>query len=103
MPSAIYELFRQAILGRHQITCDYEGCYREICPHVLGQTDGEEKSLTYQFAGQSNSGLPPGGEWRCLFLKQIRNARLRDGDWHTGRQHTKTQACVRIVDLDVNR
>jgi hypothetical protein len=103
MPSAIYQLFRHAILHHQQITCDYDGCHREICPHVLGHTDGQEKALTYQFAGQSTSGLPPGGEWRCLSLKRVRNPTLRDGVWHTGRQHITTQTCVRIVDLDVNR
>ena len=87
---------------RKQITCFYRDHYREICPHVLGHTDGQEKALTYQFAGQSTSGLPPGGEWRCLFLEQVRDARIRDGVWHTGHRHTKAQACVDIIDLDVN-
>jgi hypothetical protein len=102
MTSATYQLFREAILRRQQIICSYDGCHREVCPHVLGHSDGEEKALTYQFAGQSTSSLPPAGEWRCLFLNRVRDVRLRGGDWHTGPQHTKTQACVRVVDLDVN-
>jgi hypothetical protein len=61
MTSAAYQLFERAILRRQQITCTYQGCYREICPHVLGHTDGHEMALTYQFGGQSNSGLPPEG------------------------------------------
>jgi hypothetical protein len=102
MPSAIYQLFRDAILGRKQITCTYEGRYRELCPHILGHKDGQEKVLAYQFAGQSTSGLPPGGEWRCLFLGQVCDAQARDGSWHTGHQHTRSQACIDIVDVDVN-
>jgi hypothetical protein len=103
MPSATYRLFRAAILGRKQITCTYRDRYREVCPHVLGHTDGEEKALTYQFAGESASGLPPGGEWRCLVLAQVRDAKMRDGAWHTGSRHTRTQACVDVIYVDVNR
>jgi hypothetical protein len=103
MPSSTYLLFRAAILGRKQIICTYRSCYREVCPHVLGHSEDEEKALTYQFGGESNSGLPPGGEWRCLFLAQVRDARMRDGNWHTGSRHTKEQACVEVVDIDVNR
>lgn len=103
MPSPTYRLFHTAIRGRKQLTCTYRGCYREICPHILGFKQGQEVALTYQFAGQSASRLPPGGEWRCLSLAQVRNARLRDGPWHTGARHSMTQACVDIVDLDVNR
>jgi hypothetical protein len=103
MPSATYRLFRQAMLQRQQIVCMYLNRHRELCPHVLGYKDGQEKALTFQFAGQSTSGLPPDGEWRCLVLAQVRNARMRSGPWHTGRRHSMRQACVDIVDLDVNR
>jgi predicted DNA-binding transcriptional regulator YafY len=103
MPSAIYQIFRTAIRERKQITCAYNGCRREVCPHVLGFKDGQEMALTFQFAGDSNSGLPPGGEWRCLALAQVSDARMRDGPWHTGCSHRTTQVCVDIVDLDVNR
>lgn len=102
MPSPTYRLFRKAILDRKQITCTYQNRYRELCPHVLGYKDGREKALTFQFGGQSISGLPPKGEWRCLSLAQVHNARIRDGAWHTGHRHTRTQACVQIVDVDVN-
>ncbi len=103
MPSAVYRLFRTAILQRKQIVCVYRDRYREVCPHVLGYKDGQEQALTFQFAGQSASGLPPGGEWRCLVLAQVRSARIRNGPWRTGRNHRKAQTCVDIVDLDVNR
>lgn len=100
MPSPTYRLFRAAITGRRQITCHYQGLYREICPHILGHKHGHETALTFQFAGQSASGLPPGGEWRCLFLAQVQNVRLRDGQWHS-RHHTEPQSCVDIIDVEV--
>ncbi len=103
MPSATYRLFRAAILERKQIVCVYDGCRREVCPHVLGHTGREEMALTFQFGGESKSGLPPGGEWRCFALADVRNASLREGPWRTGRQHGQPQVCVAVVDLDVNR
>jgi len=103
MASAAYMLFREAILHRKQVICFYRGKRREVCPHILGHTKGEEKALAYQHAGESNSKLPPGGEWRCLVLSEVQDIELRDGPWHAGGSHRKTQSCVEVVDIDVNR
>ena len=102
MPSPAYELFAQAIIGHKQISCLYDGYVRELCPHILGHTNGEEKALTFQFGGRSKKGLPPGGQWRCLWLSKVTNAQLREGPWHAGSRHTQAQDCVEIVDVDVN-
>lgn len=102
MGSANYRLFREAILGGKQVTCLYQGYYRELCPIILGQTRGEEKVLAYQFGGESSRTLPRGGEWRCLYLAQVEDAALRDGPWREGSSHRKPQACVEDVDLDIN-
>jgi len=86
-----------------QIVCVYEGHPRELCPIILGHSlKGDEKALTYQFAGSSNSGLPLGGEWRCLWLSKVSDVVLRDGPWHSGSSHKKPHTCLDIVDLDVN-
>ena len=66
MPSVNYDLFKQAMRMRKQIFCMYDGHLRELCPVILGHSQGQEKALTYQVGGKSKSGLPPGGEWRCL-------------------------------------
>jgi hypothetical protein len=87
---------------RRQIICTYRGCVREICPVILGHSTGREKALTYQFGGESNSRLPPGGQWRCLFLSEVSEAKLRDGPWVVGSSHTQPQGCVHDVDIDVN-
>lgn len=102
MPSPIYRLFARAMADRKQILCLYDGHPRALCPIILGHTKGQEVALTYQFAGDSRSGLPPGGGWKCLRLAKVRDARLRDGPWHAGAGHARAQACVEIVDLDVN-
>ena len=102
MPSSTYALFAQAMAERKQILCRYDGHRRELCPVVLGHSKGQEVALVYQFAGASRSGLPPGGEWKCFHLSKTSEVALRDGPWHTGTSHRRAQACVEIVDLDVN-
>jgi len=102
MPSAVYDVFRKAILERKQVTCTYQGLPREVCPHTLGHKGSNEQALVFQFAGQSSKGLPPGGEWRCLNLAQVQNAQTKDGSWHTGERHTQKQTCVDEVDVEVD-
>jgi hypothetical protein len=102
VPSPIYDLFGQAIADRKQILCRYGGYPRELCPIILGHTKGREVALTYQFGGQSKSGLPRGGQWRCLRLSEVSDVQLRAGPWHAGSSHIQPQPCVEVVDLDVN-
>jgi hypothetical protein len=94
MASPNYALFEQAMRRRKQIFCMYGGYPRELCPIILGHSQGEEKALTFQFGGRSRSGLPRGGEWRCLFLAKVSNVELRDGPWFAGASHTQPQGCV---------
>lgn len=101
-PSQTYRLFEQAMAERKQIVCVYDRYHRELCPIILGHSRGEETALTFQFGGESKSGLPPGGEWKCLRLAIVRDVQLREGAWHAGAKHSKIQTCVEIVDLDVN-
>lgn len=102
MPSATYELFALAMAERKQVLCTYGGYPRELCPIVLGHSKGQETALVYQFAGGSETRLPPGGDWKCLRLSKASDVRLRDGPWHAGTSHRQRQSCVEIVDLDVN-
>ncbi len=102
MPSRTYEVFRNAILEEMQVVCTYAGYERELCPVVLGTSGDEEKVLAYQIGGGSRSGLPRGGEWRCLFLSRVRRARARKGPWREGLRHQAEQSCIEAVDLDIN-
>ena len=77
---------------RKQIVCVYDGFPRELCPIILGHARGQEKALTYQFGGRSRSGLPPGGEWRCLWLSKVSTVELRDGPWYAGASHSQRKA-----------
>jgi hypothetical protein len=102
MASATYRLIRKAILAEQQITCHYHGHYRDLCAHILGHTNGEEKLLAFQFGGMSSKPLPRGGEWRCLLVAEMRNVTARNGAWHAGSSHRREQSCVAEVDLDIN-
>lgn len=102
MPSETYQLFRSAILNEKQVTCFYQGYYRELCPFIIGHKRGAERVLAFQFGGQSSSGLAIGGDWKCLDLAEVEDAELRDGPWHEGISHRKEQSCVDEVDLDIN-
>jgi hypothetical protein len=48
MPSATYDLFVRAMVERKQILCTYGGYPRQLCPIILGHSQGQEKALTYQ-------------------------------------------------------
>src|SRR4051812_27838189 len=103
MPSATYRLFAQAMRERKQIVCTYHARPREVCPIILGHKKGQEKALTFQFAGLTSQGkLPPAGVWRCLTLSEVSDVNLRKGPWYSGDSHSQRQECVDEVDLDVN-
>ena len=102
MSNRIYDLLEESMHRRKTVFCMYGGYPRELCPVILGYSQGEEKALTFQFGGQSSSGLPRAGEWRSLWLSKVSEARLHDGPWRAGSSHTQPQGCVETVDLDVN-
>lgn len=94
-------MIREAMEKRQQVVCLYQGRLREVCPHTIGYKSGREKLLSFQFAGESSRGLPPGGEWRCMFIDQITDVEARDGEWHTRNDHLQPQTCVDEVDFEV--
>ena len=102
MPSEYYTQCFDAILGKKQLVFTYRDRRREVCPHVLGFTRGREMLLGYQFAGETNGTLPPGGEWRCFQVAEMHSIEMREGNWHTGGSHSQMHRCVGEVDLDVN-
>jgi general stress protein 26 len=102
--SETYRLIWQAARARKQLTFTYSGSYREACPHIVGyKQSGEAAVLAFQFGGRSTSKpLPPIGEWRCFTVDKITDVQARDGRWHSGKGHSKTQPCIQHVDVDVN-
>ncbi|HEV2127092.1 MAG TPA: hypothetical protein VGR22_00560 [Thermomicrobiales bacterium] len=97
----IYSRIRQAILDKHQIIATYRGHRRKRCPHVLGTKGGRRQALFFQFAGSSSSGLPPGGEWRCIPIDQLADVVVQPGPWHTRTGHIRPQTCIDVVDAEM--
>lgn len=100
MTSSTYQTLRHAVLNRLQVNFVYQGHRRMCCPHTLGHTDGHEQVLTFQFAGGSSKGLPPGGMWRCMKVYEITDITTTPGPWHTGVRHTRPQTCVKHIDVE---
>lgn len=96
-----YQVTRNAILSKKQIVATYKSYRREMCPHVLGTKNGKNRVLFFQFAGGSSTGLPLGGEWRCVDLDELENVSSREGEWHTARTRSGKQTCVGYVDVEV--
>ena len=99
--ASTFDLFVEAVKTKQQVICSYQGRYRELCVHVVGWKNGREQALAFQFAGDSSKGLPPGGEWRCMRLSDVADAKLRAGPWHTRDDHSKPQTCVDEVVAEV--
>jgi hypothetical protein len=102
MNSQAYSTFRNAILAGRPVSFDYHGFTRIACPHVVGLKHGQEKVLTFQYAGGSQAGLPAGGQWRCIFINQVSNVRILErGAWHTIDSHIRPQSCIDAVDVEI--
>jgi hypothetical protein len=96
-----YSLIWQAILDRNQVRATYQGRFREMCPHALGTKNGRRQALFFQFAGESNRRLPPGGDWRCLPLDGLADVSLQRGPWYTDERYDQVQTCVGEIDVAV--
>lgn len=102
----IYVLIRQAILEKDIVALNYRGSVREMCPHVLGRTNGSPCALMYQFAGETKTGLKPDGSpdnWRCIRIEEVSNVAVRksNGEWHTASNYSAMQNCVSEIDVRV--
>jgi hypothetical protein len=96
-----YELIAEAIRTRHQVHARYHGAERVFSPHALGTKNGTPHLLAYQFAGGSRSGLPEGGEWRCLNLEDLEEISLHVGTWHSAANVFNPQTCLDEIDVAV--
>jgi hypothetical protein len=99
----VYGLVRDAIVRRRIVIATYKGHRREMCPHVIGVKHERAHALLYQFGGTSQSGLKadPRLNWRCLFIDDLTDVSVVDGEWRTGPNHTRPQSCVDQVDVEI--
>ena len=103
----VYAIIRDAVLHYLQVVAVYDGLPRELCPHVLGTTNGKPLCLFYQFGGSSRRGLDvldPDSSWRCLNINELSDVTARKGPWHTSANYSRNpQRCVQVVDVQVLR
>ncbi len=100
--SLTYDRLKEAMLAGRPVSLVYRGHRRDVCCHVIGLAkSGIEQVLTYQYGGGSSSGLPPGGEWRCMMVGNIHDVQIIDDPWRTGDDHNRTQTCVSQVDVEL--
>lgn len=99
MDDDTYALLRHAIERKEQVIAFYDGEPREFCPHVLGAKQGRRHVLAYQFGGESRSGLPPRGEWRCFEVDRLESVSLRPGQWHSAANVFNAQSCMDTIDV----
>jgi hypothetical protein len=98
----VHEILRQAIISMRCVRVRTSGFARDICPHALGFKDGSPRVLAYQYGGPSVSGLAPGGQWRAFFVRDIEEAGLIEGRWHSGSNLVaKIEACLDRVEYSV--
>src|SRR5579883_1351112 len=104
MTSANYRIIFKAIQKKQLLLFTYDGFPREAYPHVLGHTDGEERSLLYQVGGSGRHGLRPEGQWRGFRVAEMAELSAVDSrGFRGGNSHIKPNNWVKDVDIDVNR
>ncbi len=94
-----YTILAEAISSKQQVVARYRDQERIFSPHALGTKRGVAHVLVYQYGGGSQSGLPPGGEWRCLNVEELGEIRLEPGAWRTAENVFNPQTCLDEVDV----
>ncbi|MBS1809133.1 MAG: hypothetical protein JST84_13300 [Acidobacteria bacterium] len=99
-----YDSIKTAILNKQNIIAYYKNLKREMCPHVLGTKKGREHGLFYQYGGESSSGAIIAGSdknWRCIPIEGLTIVTICDGEWHTAYNHSKSNSCIDVIDVEV--
>lgn len=100
----IYRLVWTAVASKRPMEAHYQGSERLFCPHRLGRNrNGQLRVLSYQYGGESDSGLQPPGSpanWRCLALEKFSKVKLLDSAWCTAPNHSRPASCVVDADID---
>jgi hypothetical protein len=95
-------MFAWAVENHTPLVCRYGGHRREICPIIVGHSEGEEATLVWQMGGETSGGPLIKGEWKCLKLAMVRSQEIGEGSWQVGLSHQQAQSCVKEVDYDAN-
>jgi hypothetical protein len=99
MPTRSYELFKQSIEKKKQLTCQYQGYTRTYCPYVLGH-DAHGKELALALLIRSTPTGTIIGGWECVALDNVWKVQLTEGDWIAAPDGARP-TCVPKVALEI--
>jgi hypothetical protein len=93
------DVLSAAIQDKQCLTGLYDGVVRHFAPHALGtKSDGTPAVFVFQYAGETTTGLPSGGEWRCFDLDRLSHLRLNEHRWRSRSNYSlKRQTCLAMI------
>jgi len=90
-----------AIRDKQCLTGLYDGAVRHFAPHALGtKADGAPAAFVFQYAGETRTGLPSGGDWRCFLLDGLSHLRVNEHRWRSRSNYSlKRQTCLAEIKV----
>jgi hypothetical protein len=82
---AAWVVLERGIVERAPVRLRYHGQERLVCPHAMGWKHGRAKVFALQVAANNDGSLPrgPHRSWRSLFVDEVEDATIAEGDWHS--------------------
>lgn len=100
MSSRSFELIKDAMAQKKQLSCQYHGYTRAFCAYLLGKTKyGKERALALLVRNTPSGALAAG--WECLDLDHVWNVKAEDGPWVAPLEGPRPDCEIVKVDLDV--
>jgi hypothetical protein len=98
------DVLSATIRDKQCLTGLYDGAVRHFAPHALGTTpDGAPAVFVFQYAGETTTGLPIGGEWRCFQLDRLSHLQLNGHRWRSRSNYSlKRQTCLATVTIGLS-
>lgn len=92
-----WSVLHQALLRKKPVRARYHGHDRILCPHALGWKNGRAKVISFQSGGTTRHGPLPANRddrWRCMFVDEVEDPVMVDGEWETADNHTRPSNCL---------
>jgi hypothetical protein len=99
MPSRSFELIKKAMEQKKQLSCQYRGYTRNICPYVIGYNKNGKERVLALLVRNTPSG-PVAGGWECLEMESVWNIKSEEGEWIAAPAGARPE-CVEKVEFDV--
>lgn len=100
MSSRSFDLIKKAIVEKKQLTLQYHGYTRNMCPYVLGfNKNNKERALALLVRNTPSGWLAAG--WECLDLDHVWKVEFAEGDWVAAPEGPRPDCEMVKVDIDV--